>query len=70
MNSLLYAFLNSSSGVTVILSLGDPAGYVSEDNGAMLVLVELVGELSSEVAATVHTYNGSGLLEKCNQKSI
>ena len=69
LNSLLYTFLNSSSGVTVILSLGNPAGYVSEDNGAMLVLVELVGKLSSDVAVTVHTYDGSGLFENVIRKA-
>ena len=52
--------------MTIILSLGNPAGTVSEDNGAMLVLVTLEGQLSTDVAITFQTYDGSGLVEICN----
>ena len=48
------------SDVTAILSLGNPAGTVSEDNGAMLVLVTLEGQLSTDIALTVQTFDGSG----------
>ena len=49
-----------SVGVNVTLSLGNPAGIVPEQNGAMLVLVELEGEIDTDVTVTVQTYDGSG----------
>ena len=55
-SSLLY----SIAGVTVSLSLGNRAGVVSENDGAMLVLVELEGYLETHVIVTVETYDGSG----------
>ena len=36
-------------------------GVVSEDNGAMLVLVTLNGQLEVSVTVTVETVDGSGL---------
>ena len=44
----------------VTLSLGNPAGTVSEGNGAMLVLVELEGEIDTNVRVTLQTQDGSG----------
>lgn len=46
--------------VSVYLSLGNPAGTVREDRGAMLVLVNLVGELDTTVTVTVRTDEGTG----------
>ena len=46
--------------MTVYLSLGNPAGTVPEDRGAMLVLVNLVGELDTTVTVTVKTEPGTG----------
>ena len=42
------------------LSLGNPAGTVPEGRGAMLVLVNLVGELETSVTVTVKTEPGTG----------
>lgn len=42
------------------LSLGNPAGTVPENRGAMLVLVNLVGELDTTVTVTVKTEPGTG----------
>ena len=42
------------------LSLGNPVGTVNESNGAILVLVELEGEIKTDVKVTVTTYDGSG----------
>lgn len=36
-------------------------GIVSEENGAMLVLVTLNGQLEVSVAVTIETVEGSGL---------
>ena len=46
--------------MNVTLSLGNPAGTVPEGNGAMLVLVELEGEIDTNVKVTLQTYDGSG----------
>ena len=46
--------------MNVTLSLGNPTGIVSEGNGAMLVLVELEGEIDTNVKVTLQTYDGSG----------
>ena len=48
------------AGVTVVLSLVNPTGTVSEGNGAMLVQVELQGYLETEVSVTVVTDDGTG----------
>ena len=42
------------------LSLGNPAGTVEESNGAMLVLVDVIGQLEAEIVVFVATYDGSG----------
>ena len=47
------------------LSLGNPAGTVPEDRGAMLVLVNLVGELETTVTVTVKTEPGTGENATC-----
>ena len=47
------------------LSLGNPAGIVPEDRGAMLVLVNLVGELETTVTVTVKTEPGTGKNALC-----
>ena len=49
-----------SPGVTVTLSLGNPAGTVLEGRGFMLVIVEIAGQLKTDVVVAVQTYNGSG----------
>ena len=48
------------AGVNVILSLESQAGTVLEGNGAMLVLVELEGEVYTDVTVIVQTSGGSG----------
>ena len=45
--------------VTVSLSVMNN-GEVSEDNGAMLVLVSLVGQLQVDIYVTVETEDGTG----------
>ena len=44
----------------MILSLENQAGTVLEGNGAMLVLVELEGEVYTDVTVIVQTSGGSG----------
>ena len=46
--------------MTVNLSLGNPAGTVEESNGAMLVLVDVIGQLEADIVITVATYDGNG----------
>lgn len=53
-------FCDNVAGVSVSLSLGNQAGTVPEDNGAVLVLVNLNGELRSEVTVHLETNEGTG----------
>ena len=42
------------------LSLGNPLGTVWESNGAMLVLVNIVGQLYTDIKVIVASVDGNG----------
>ena len=44
----------------VTVSLVVPEKYVSEDSGAVLVLVELEGDLEVDITVSIVTQNGTG----------
>ena len=56
--------------MTVNLSLGNPAGTVEESNGAMLVLVDVIGQLEADIVITVATYDGNGKNHNLNHFSL